>query len=68
MRRTPFILLFSLLVISVFANVIWFGYSLQEDVRIKQQNDSLTIVKLKLEIELKKLQLQELSDTTNTSN
>lgn len=68
MRRTPFILLFISLVISVFANVVWFGYSLQEDIKIKQQNDSLSIVKLKLEIELKKLQLQELSDTTKTSN
>lgn len=68
MRKLPFTFLFILLVISVFANVVQFSYNLKEDVQLKKQNDSLSIVKLRLEIELKKLQLQELSDSTKTSN
>jgi len=52
---------FTALVVSIFANAVWFGYKLKEDIQERKTNDSLTIVKLKLEIELKKMELSKKS-------
>ena len=57
LKRVLSIAFSTALVVSIFANAIWFGYKLKDDRQIRRANDSLEIVKLKLEIELKKIQL-----------
>ena len=51
---------FTALVVSILFNAAYFGYALKQDIKERKTNDSLTIVKLKLEIELKKLELSNL--------
>ena len=53
------VVFFTALVVSILANAVWFGYKLSEDIQDMKTNDSLTIVKLKLEIELKKMELSK---------
>lgn len=50
---------FTALVVSILFNAAYFGYTLKQDIKEKKTNDSLTIVKLKLEIELKKMELSK---------
>ena len=50
---------FTALVVSILFNATYFGYMLKQDIKEKKTNDSLTIVKLKLEIELKKMEISK---------
>jgi hypothetical protein len=51
------ILLIAVLLLIIFSGAYQFSKSLNEDIQHKEEIDSLTIERLKLEIELKKLEL-----------
>jgi len=51
------IIFFTVLVVCILSNAVFIGYTFKQNIREKRTNDSLTIVKLKLEIQLKKLEL-----------